>query len=110
MRLAVSGRQGVDWVELDEIIRCESDNNYTTIYLRNGQRMVMSRTLKSLERELQEPKFIRVHRSHLVNIGFVKSLNSREEVVIHLDNGAVVPVSRRRRADVLKAMEGLTGG
>lgn len=108
-RIAICGTNGIEWLPIGEIVRCESDSNYTTIFMRQGERKVVSRTLKSLENELEGPMFVRVHRSHLVNVHFVRSLNVTMETVLILENEEEVPISRRRKAEVLQAMKALTG-
>jgi two-component system LytT family response regulator len=59
-------------VQLSEIIRCKSDNNYTTFYLENSKKILVSKTLKYFADMLKEHGFLRVHQSHLINTKYIK--------------------------------------
>jgi len=77
--------------------------------LGNGERVVASRTLKDFEAQLVPYGFMRVHLSHLVNMGQVKMYLHREGGTLLLRDGQEVPVSHRRRQDVIEALGRRTG-
>jgi len=87
-----------------EIVRCESDGNYTRFHLTNGDKVLASRTLKEFDAMLEPHGFMRVHLSHLVNMAQVKMYLHREGGTLLLANGQEVPVSHRRRNDVVEAL------
>lgn len=103
-RIIVPTAEGFHVLTPDEIVRCESDGNYTRFHLVNGDRVVASRTLKDYEGQLAPFGFLRVHLSHLVNMAQVKMYLHRDGGTLVLANGHEVPVSHRRRNEVLEAL------
>jgi two-component system, LytTR family, response regulator len=96
---------GIVFLDIDDIIRCESDVNYTTIYLKDKQKLVVAKTLKEFEEMLAEYNFFRVHNSHLVNLAYIKSFNKGKGGFVTLTDNTSVEVSTRRKDDFLKAVE-----
>lgn len=92
-------------VSLDEIIRCKSDNNYTTFYFDNGSKIMVTKTLKYFTDLLKESHFLRVHQSHLVNTKFIKEYIKSDGGYLVLKNKSTIPVSIRKRAEVIKSLE-----
>jgi two-component system, LytTR family, response regulator len=102
--LAITTYDGVVFLELDQIIRCEADLNYTQFILRDNKRFLSSKTLKEYEDLLEaHANFIRVHRSHLVNMDFVSKYQSDGHLL--LKDSSLVPVSRRRKDEVLTCLK-----
>jgi two-component system LytT family response regulator len=97
--LAITTYDGVVFLEVDSIIRCEADLNYTKFILTENKTFLSSKTLKEYEDLLAHHKnFLRVHRSHLVNLDFV--LKFKSEGCLVLKDQSIVPVSRRRKDEV----------
>lgn len=98
--LAITTYDGVVFLEVDSIIRCEADLNYTKFILTDNKTFLSSKTLKEYEDLLSvHNNFLRVHRSHLVNLDFV--LKFKNEGCLVLKDGTSVPVSRRRKEEVI---------
>jgi two-component system, LytTR family, response regulator len=95
---------GIVFLDIVDIIRCESDVNYTTIFLKDKQKLVVAKTLKEFEEMLTEYNFFRVHNSHLINLNYIKSFNKGKGGFITLTDNAVIEVSTRRKDDFLKAI------
>lgn len=93
-------------VNLDDIIHCKSDNNYTEFYMNNQQKIIVGKTLKYFADILKEYDFIRVHQSHLVNLQFVKEFIKSDGGYIVLQNNQTIPVSVRKRNEVIEALQG----
>lgn len=108
-RISVPTAEGFNVLAPDEILRCESDGNYTHIHLLGGDKVLASRTLKEFDALLGPRGFMRVHVSHLVNMGQVRQYLHRDGGTLVLANGQEVPVSHRRRQQVLEAL-GRKGG
>lgn len=92
-------------VSLDEIIRCKSDNNYTTFHFENGTKIMVTKTLKFYADLLKENSFLRVHQSHLVNTKYIKEFIKSDGGYLVLKDKSTVPVSVRKRSEVLNAIE-----
>ena len=91
-RLVISEAHGYRVIPFDEIGCCQAESNYTSIHLVNGERIMVSKTLKWVEAQLNQ-QFLRVHQSWLINLLEVREFNLRENVVSLARNGSV-PVSR----------------
>jgi two-component system LytT family response regulator len=94
-------------VSLDEIIRCKSDNNYTTFYFENGTKLMVTKTLKFYADLLKDNSFLRVHQSHLVNTKYIKEFIKSDGGYLVLKDKSTVSVSVRKRAEVLEAFANL---
>ena len=103
-RITVPSAEGFHVLSPDEIVRCESDGNYTRFHLANGEKVLASRTLKEFDALLEAHGFMRVHVSHLVNMMQVKMYLHRDGGTLVLTNGHEVPVSHRRRNEVVEAL------
>ncbi len=106
-RIIVPTTSGFEIFEIEEIIRCESNINYTTIYLKNKQKLVVAKTLKEFEEMLSDHGFFRIHNSHLVNLIYIKSYNRGKGGSVVLNDGTEIEVSTRRKEDFLKRLSGL---
>lgn len=96
--LAVGGTGGMKFFPVGEIIRLEGERNYTNFYFTGGRNYLSSKTLKEYEEILIEKGFIRVHKSHLVNRAFVRSVSP--EGLLTFSDESTVEVSRRRLQEV----------
>jgi two-component system LytT family response regulator len=106
-RICVPVLNGLVFVQVNDIIRCQSDVNYTTLYLRDKQKMVVARTLKEFEELLSDYNFFRVHASHLVNLAYIKSYNKGKGGSLTLTDHSTVEVSTRRKEEFLRRLSGL---
>jgi two-component system, LytTR family, response regulator len=84
-----------------DILYFESDNNYTTIYLLNGTKILISKTIKSIEEELQHSFFYRIHRSFIINSNYITKYNSLDGYV-YLNNSTQIPISDRKRKEFVR--------
>ncbi len=83
-------------VSVDEIVRLEGSGNYTNFFLKDGTKILVSRTLKEYETLLDGQAFVRVHKSCIVNLGFVRRFFVKKEGELELTDGQQVKISRRR--------------
>jgi two-component system LytT family response regulator len=100
-RIALHSNDEIKIVNLLDIVRCESDNNYTNFYFVNKGRFLVTRTLKSYDQLLSESGFIRVHQSHLVNIKHIKSYVKTDGGYLLMSDQSRVPVAVRKKAEVM---------
>lgn len=103
-KIALPSFQGIEFVRLDDIIRCESDNNYTMFYLTGGTKILVSKTLREYEDMLEARGFFRTHKSHIINLKYLKKYIKGEGGSVILDDGSEVLVSRRRKEDFLRML------
>lgn len=96
-RIALSNSDGIHLLDINDIIRCESDDNYTKFFVKNGKPILISKTLKEYEELLSEYDFVRIHQSHLINLAYVKSYVKKENGFVLMHNDEQLPVSQRKR-------------
>lgn len=103
-RIALPTLEGFEFVEVEKIIRCESDSNYTKIFLQNLPMMLVSRTLKEIEEILSDLPFIRVHNSHIIAKNHVKKYVKADGGYILMIDNAEIPISRARKEEVINEL------
>ena len=91
------------FLDIDDIILVESDGNYSTIVLENGQKLVVTKKLKEVNSILPEHYFFRIHNSFIVNLDKIKEFIKNEGYVIMSSNHKV-PVARQRKSDFLEKL------
>jgi two-component system LytT family response regulator len=101
-RLAVATTEGTHFIPLAELLRIEALSNYAKIIVKNSKPITVSKTLKDLEEMLPAKMFLRIHKSHLVNLLHIKNLFPDQR--LGLTNGDVLEVARRRWPEVQQAM------
>lgn len=106
-RLALHSQDRIQIVEIETIIRCESSINYTTFFFKNGDQIVVTRTLKEFEDLLSDQGFFRVHQSHLVNTKQIKEYVKSDGGHLNMKDGTIIPVSVRKRPEVMKMLDTL---
>lgn len=95
----------VEFVEVKSIIRCQGESNYTHIYFANRKPLLTAKSLIEFEELLAEYGFVRVHKTHLVNLNQVTSYTKNDGGMLFLTNGDSVTISRRRKDFVLEQLK-----
>lgn len=86
-----------------QILYIEACESYSWIYLRNGSRILSSKTIGAYEEFFSEDNFTRIHRSYLINLSHLKRYEPRYRLM-HLKGGIVLPVSHRKNRLISKMM------
>ncbi len=99
-KLLIKNSEGTFLVAKSSIIRCQSEEGYTTIFCQGkNPTLVLAKTLKRIEAQLEEDRFVRVHQSHIINLDAIDDLETQESnIILKMVDGARVPVSHRRRS------------
>ncbi len=105
-KIAMPTIEGLQIIAINTLIYCESSSNYTTLYLKNTQKIVVSKTLKEIQEMLEDYSFIRCHHSYLVNINEVSKYVKGEGGYLVMSNGSNIDVSRSRKEMVIKKLLG----
>ncbi|AEV98394.1 DNA-binding response regulator [Niastella koreensis] len=102
-KIALPTAEGFELVPADQVVRCEADDNYTHLYLKNKTKITACRTLKEVEEQLHDfTFFIRVHHSHVVNLNEVTKYIRGEGGYLVMSDSSSVNVSRSRKEALLK--------
>ena len=103
-KVAMPTLEGLQMITVSTIISCASDSNYTVIFLKDKQKIVVSRTLKDVEEMLEDYSFIRVHHSYLVNINEINKYVKGEGGYVVMSDSSTVDVSRSKKELLLKTL------
>lgn len=101
-RIALPVENGIELVLPSEIVRCESDSNYTALYLRNGKKIVTAKTLKDVEENLTGFSFFRIHQSHLINTEHIIKVVKGEGGYVVMSDNTNLPVSKAKRESFME--------
>ncbi|MBP6430143.1 MAG: response regulator transcription factor [Ferruginibacter sp.] len=96
-KIALPVSDGMQFFEPDEIVRCESESNYTHIYLNNGKKITLAKTLKEVEETIEGRPYFRVHQSHLINMNHVARLVKGEGAYVVMNDGTNIAISRNKK-------------
>lgn len=100
-KIAFSSTHGVHIITLPNIIYCAAEGNYTQIYCRDGEKFLISKTLKHIAKAMPAIRFVRVHHSFIVNIEDIVTVRSAQLI---LAGGQAIPVSRQGRARLMERL------
>jgi two-component system, LytTR family, response regulator len=101
-KIAVPTGEGLEFLQIKNIIHIESSSNYSKIFLIDGKTMLVTRLLKDFEDMLLPYRFYRVHNSHLINLNYIKKYIRGEGGQVILQNGEAIDVARRKKDEFLK--------
>jgi len=106
-KVGIPDGDGLIFINLSDIIRCDSDGNYTFFILTSGKKIIASRTLGEYEQMFADDNFFRIHRSHLINLEHVKKYIKGEGGYVVMSDNSQVEVSRRNKTDFLEKLSHL---
>ncbi|MEM9001849.1 MAG: LytTR family DNA-binding domain-containing protein [Bacteroidota bacterium] len=89
------------------MVRCQSDANYTHLFLRAGEKITVAKTLKYFEDLLMNYHFFRTHHSHLVNLKLVEKYVKGKGGYALMGDGSHVEIAVRRKEEFLKRLSGI---
>lgn len=104
-KIALPTLTGYLFVSVKDIIRCESDNTYTTFFTSDKRKIIVSKTLKECEQMLSEYRFYRVHNSHLINLEYMVEYIKGEGGIVKMADGSHIDVSRRRKEEFMQLLK-----
>lgn len=103
-KISLPSADSMIFIELEKIIYCEADNSYTTLFLDDNRSIVSTKPIKEIEEQLLKYGFFRVHKSFLVNLGFVVKYIKGNGGTVVMRNNKSIPVSRKAKEDLLKKL------
>lgn len=102
-RIALPVGEAMQFFHTDEILRCESDSNYTHISMVNGKKITVAKTLKEVEESLRGTDFYRIHQSHLVNMNHISKVVKGEGGYVVMKDGTTLTISRNKKEAFLES-------
>ncbi len=100
-KIGLTTSDGLDFIEIKTIMRCEADGKYTTVFLAEGKKLLVSKNLKEFEELLNEFNFFRIHHSHLVNLDYIKKYQSGRGGYVIMIDGSTITVSQRKKEEFM---------
>lgn len=104
-KLALPTLEGMSFVNLDEILYFFADGNYSYVYFLNGEKKLVSKTLKYFEDILPKQAFFRIHREFIINLNFIKNYIKGRGGQVMLTNGKVIDVAVRKKEEFLQIFQ-----
>jgi two-component system LytT family response regulator len=104
-KIVLKTSDSIHVINVNEIVRCEADRNYTIFILTSGKKILVSNTLKEYDEMLSSYQFFRAHQSHLVNINHISSYEKKEGGYLIMKDKSSVPVSVRKKETLLTLLE-----
>lgn len=101
-KIVLPQMDGFEVVNVNDIIRAEANDNYTNFYLTNGKTFLVSKTLKHFDDLLADFDFIRIHKSHLVNLQYITKYIKGKGGQVRMSDESIVDVSATRKKDLLE--------
>jgi len=106
-KMSLPTLQGFRLIDIESIIRCEADSNYTTFYLSDKSKITVSKTLHEFEDLLGHHNFFRIHHKHLININCIKEYIKGKGGQVIMTDHSVLDISVRKKTEFMEKIKGL---
>jgi len=103
-RIGIPFHEGKEFININDIVYCKSDNNYTYIYLSDKTNRLVSKSLKYFEKALPTKLFYRPHNSYIINLNFVSKYYRSDGGYIEMNNGDIIKISRNKKDAILNLL------
>lgn len=101
-RIALTTNDGMIFVSTQDILYCEAESNYTSVVLKGGKRILVSKVLKDIDETLSGNDFYRIHNSFLININHIKKYVRGDGGYVIMENDVTISISRSRRQEFME--------
>ena len=102
-KLMLPTMEGFEVIKPEEILYCEADDNFTRFHLQDKRQLLICKTLKYFEGVLNSGRFMRIHRSHLINLDCVVRYTRGKGGFVTLEDGTELEVAPKKKAEFLQA-------
>ncbi len=107
-KIILNTAESMHLIDVQDIIRCESDGAYTRLFINDGKKIMISKVLKDYEDLLQDCGFMRIHKSHIVNLNYIDRFEKADGGYLILKDQSSVPVSFRKKDQLIKMFDKLS--
>lgn len=104
-KIVLKTNDNIYLINISEIIRCEYENNETTFFLKDKRKIVISKNIKEYSELFENFDFIRIHRSHLINLNYIERFEKRNSGIVYMKDNSKIPVSKNKKDFLLKSFE-----
>jgi two-component system, LytTR family, response regulator len=106
-KIAIPSLEGFSFLNLNDIVTCEAESNYTKFHLADGRSHLISRTLGDVEDTLKEKGFFRIHKQYLINLHHIVRYVKGDGGYVVMSNEQTVSIARSRREEFVNLFEKL---
>lgn len=107
-KIALPVSEGFEFLEISDILYCQSQNNYTLLFTTDKRKLVLSKTLKEFEKLLDKYFFIRIHKSFLINPNYMKKYYRNDGGYLVMQDGKSIPVSKNKKDLITNLFDAIT--
>ena len=107
-KIAVPVSEGYEFIETNDILYCQSQNNYTLLFTVDNRKLVLSKTLKEFEKLLDKYFFIRIHKSYLINPNYMQKYYRNDGGYLVMQDGKSIPVSKSKKDLITNLFDAIT--
>ncbi|MBA4407696.1 DNA-binding response regulator [bacterium] len=104
-KLVIPSTHGFEVIIIEDIIRIEAEGCYSKVVIKAGKDKIVSRTLKDFEDTLPKEKFFRIHKSHLINLKYIKDYSNLSGSFVTMTDGSKIEISRRRTPEFIQKIK-----
>ncbi|MCB0514976.1 MAG: LytTR family DNA-binding domain-containing protein [Chitinophagales bacterium] len=106
-KIGVLTPDGMEFIEIQKIIRCEANDNYTNIFIAENfpKKALLNKTLSALEELLPQNMFFKIHKSHIINLHRISKFIKEDGGFLLMEDGNEIPIARRRKDALIKRLE-----
>lgn len=106
-KIVLKTSDSIHVINVNDIIRCEADRNYSSFFLTNKKTILVSTTLKDYDELLSSYRFFRAHQSHLINLNHIERYEKKDGGCLIMKDGSIVPVSVRKKEELLSLLQNI---
>ncbi|PIB34990.1 hypothetical protein BFP72_06080 [Reichenbachiella sp. 5M10] len=106
-KIVLKDAETIYLIAIKDIIRCESQANYTWFFISDGRKIIVSKTLKEYDALFESKYFFRAHQSHLINLMHFDRYEKKDGGVVHMKDGSTLPVAVRKKDALLSSLESI---
>ena len=104
-KLSIPSNKGYEYVNTNDIIRIEADGRYSIIHLKDSSNITVTKLISELIETIDDSTFYRPHKSHFINLNYVKKFVKTDGNYIEMEDGAQVAIARNKKDEFLKVMK-----
>lgn len=104
-KIVIPASHGFDVIAAEDIIRLEAEGCYTKIIFKDGKNKIVTRTLKEFEDNVPKERFFRIHKSHLINLNYIKTYSSLSGYFVTMIDSSRIEISRRRAPEFIRKIK-----
>ncbi len=106
-RIILKTAESIFLINIQDITHIEADGSYTRFFINDGRKIMVSKVIKEYDEMLTEFGFLRVHQSHITNIGYIERFDKNDGGYLVLKDKTIVPVSHRKKDSLLNLLENI---